>query len=126
ARALERPASPARRLALPRALWLAGAALLCAWQAAAGRPGVALLILALLAPMLLVPLPGRSRRLGVGWLGCALSPALGAAGLAGAFPAVAGQATRWRERATLGALGYWWLLLAEPLAGRTLWLGSPS
>jgi hypothetical protein len=26
----------------------------------------------------------------------------------------------------LGALGYWWLLLAEPLAARTLWLGSPS
>jgi hypothetical protein len=122
----EQPAPGARRLAPPRALWLACATLLCAWQAAAGRPGVALLVLALLVPVLLVPTSGRTRRLGFGWLGCALAPALGFAGLAGAFPAVAGQVTRWRERALLGALGYWWLLLAEPLASRTLWLGSPS
>jgi eukaryotic-like serine/threonine-protein kinase len=122
----ERPAARARRLALPRALWLAGAALLCAWQAAAGRPGVALIILALLAPVLAVPLPGRRRRLGLGWLGCALAPALGVVGLAGAFPALAGQPRRWRDRAVLGALGYWWLVLAEPLVGRTLWRGSPS
>jgi eukaryotic-like serine/threonine-protein kinase len=47
-------------------------------------------------------------------------------GLAGTFPALAGQASRWRERAALGALGYWWLLLAEPVAGRELWLGEPS
>jgi len=59
---------------------------------------------------------------GVGWLSCLLAPALGLVGLAGAFPAVAGQARRWRERALLGALGYWWLALAEPLAGRRLWL----
>jgi hypothetical protein len=26
-------------------------------------------------------------------------------------------------RAALGALGYWWLALAEPLVGRRLWLG---
>jgi hypothetical protein len=55
---------------------------------------------------------------------------LGLAGLAGAFPAIAGQAARWRERAARGALGYWWLLLAEPLAdsrsvGHRLWLGEP-
>jgi eukaryotic-like serine/threonine-protein kinase len=52
-----------------------------------------------------------------------LAPALGVAGLAGAFPAIAGQARRWTQRALLGALGYWWLLLAEPLLARRLWLG---
>jgi eukaryotic-like serine/threonine-protein kinase len=51
---------------------------------------------------------------------------LGLAGLAGAFPAIAGQATRWRNRAALGALGYWWLTLAEPLLSRHLWLGEAS
>ena len=55
-----------------------------------------------------------------------MAPLLGLAGLAGAFPAIAGQARRWRERAALGALGYWWLLLAEPLFGRRLWLGAPA
>ena len=45
------------------------------------------------------------------------------AGLAGAYPALAGQAGRWRMRAAYGALGYWWLALAEPLLGRHLWLG---
>ena len=52
-------------------------------------------------------------------------------GLAGAYPALAGQASRWSRRATLGALGYWWLVLAEPLlaggsAGARLWLGPPA
>ena len=47
-----------------------------------------------------------------------LAPVLGLVGLAGAFPALAGQLARWRSRALLGALGYWWLRLAElPLDG---------
>jgi hypothetical protein len=56
---------------------------------------------------------------------------LGLAGLAGAYPAIAGLARRWRKRVALGALGYWWLTLAEPLVdsrspvGR-LWLGEPA
>jgi eukaryotic-like serine/threonine-protein kinase len=53
-----------------------------------------------------------------------LAPALGLIGLAAAFPALAGQSARWRMRAALGALGYWWLVLAEPLAERRLWLGA--
>jgi hypothetical protein len=113
---------PGGRLALPRAVWLAGAMLLAGWQAAAGHPGVALLVLAALAPAALMPRVSGSRRVGIGWLSCLLAPALGFVGLAGAFPAVAGQAPRWRDRALLGALGYWWLALAEPLAGRRLWL----
>jgi hypothetical protein len=56
---------------------------------------------------------------------CALAPVLGVIGLAGAFPAIAGQSRAWRQRVSLAALGYWWLTLAEPLLGRRLWLGEP-
>ena len=56
----------------------------------------------------------------------ALAPALGLVGLAGAFPALAGQRARLVERAALAALGYWWLILAEPLLDRRLWLGVPA
>jgi eukaryotic-like serine/threonine-protein kinase len=55
------------------------------------------------------------RRPGVWWLAAAFAPLLGFLGLACAFPALAGQPLRWRSRALLGALGYWWLRLAEPL-----------
>jgi hypothetical protein len=48
------------------------------------------------------------------------------AGVAGAFPALAGQRARSGERAALAALGYWWLTLAEPLLDRRLWLGLPA
>jgi hypothetical protein len=120
-------ASPAgARLALPRALWLVLACAAVAWQAFAGRPGVALLLLAALAPLLVWPAGRRPARLGAGWLAGALAPALGLAGLAGAFPSLAGQAARWRQRASLGALGYWWLLLAEPLLSTRLWLGPST
>ncbi len=46
--------------------------------------------------------------------------------LAGAYPALAGQArTVWR-RAALGALGFWLLALAEPIARTTLFYGRAS
>lgn len=115
-----------RRLALPRAAWLVCGLTLAAWQIADGRAGVALLIVAALAPALALS----GRRSGVGWLACALAPALGYIGLAGAFPALAGQAARWRTRAALAALGFWWLRLAAPLAdpgrsaGVNLWLAA--
>jgi hypothetical protein len=73
-----------------------------------------------------VPAEQGSSRVGVRWLSCALAPVLGLAGLAGAFPAIAGQASRWRDRATVAALGYWWLALAGPLLDRRLWLAHPS
>ncbi len=63
------------------------------------------------------------RRPGPAWPAPALAPLLGLAGLAAAFPALAGQLTSWPRRAALGALGYWWLVLAEPLLARHLWLG---
>ena len=114
------------RLALPRAAWAAAALTLIGWQALSGRAGVALLIAAALAPLAALPAERPSARVGLGWLACALAPVLGAAGLAGAFPAVAGQARGWRDRALRGAIGYWWLVLAEPLLARRLWLGSPA
>ena len=121
--AQESSASARRAPTLPRTIWLACTLALAGWQAAAGRPGVGLLVLAVMAPALALAGDPRSGRLGFGWLAAAIAPALGLVGLAGAYPAVAGQPSRWRERALLGALGYWWLALAEPLAARRLWLG---
>jgi eukaryotic-like serine/threonine-protein kinase len=120
---LEAPGAraPAERLALPRAMWLGLPLAAILWLIISGRPGVALLALAAAAPLVALP-----RRTGPGWLACVLAPVLGAVGLAGAFPAIAGQASRWRERAALAAVGYWWLTLAEPLTGRRLWLGQSS
>jgi eukaryotic-like serine/threonine-protein kinase len=111
-----------RRLLLPRAVWLGCALAAVLWQVWVGHSGTALLLLAAAAPLLLL-LP---RRAGLGWLTAALAPVLGLAGLAGAFPAVAGQRTRLLERAALAALGYWWLTLVEPLLDRRLWLGAPA
>jgi hypothetical protein len=115
-----------RRLALPRAVWIACAIVAIVWQVSAGRSGVALLVLAALAPLLVLPGERGSSRVGAGWLACVLAPTLGLAGLAGAFPAIAGQASRWHERFLRAALGYWWLLLAEPLLARHLWLGQAA
>jgi len=121
----EQPSSAHARAALPRAAWLTCALAAIAWQAVSGRPGAALLVLAGLAPLALLALDRSSTRIGLAWLGAALAPALGLIGLAGAFPAVAGQALSWRKRAGLAALGYWWLTLAEALLARHLWLGQP-
>jgi eukaryotic-like serine/threonine-protein kinase len=122
------PAAPVRiprasRRGLPRVVWFALALALAVWQAASGRPGAALLVLVALLPIAALPIGRRDRPGTGGWPLCALAPALGLIGLAAAFPAVAGQAPRWRMRAALGALGYWWLVLAEPLADRQMWLG---
>lgn len=119
-------APPAGAPALPRIALLALALLGAGWQAATGRAGIALLVLAALLPVLLYPSARGARRPSLAWLSGLLAPLLGIAGLAGAFPALAGQALRWRERAALGALGYWWMTLAEPLLARKLWLGPPA
>ena len=104
----------------PRAVWFTAALALVVWQSVSGQPGVAVLMLAAVAPLLIL------RRTPLGALAAVLAPALGAIGLAGVFPAMAGQARHWGERAALAALGYWWLCLAEPLLGRRLWLGAPD
>jgi serine/threonine protein kinase len=110
-----------RWLSLPRGVWIGSALAIAVWQAVSGRSGVALLAVAAAAPLLLL-----ARRSGPGWLAAALAPALGTAGLAAAFPALAGQRASWRARAGLAALGFWWLALAEPLLARRLWLGPPA
>lgn len=105
---------------LPRIGWLlAGLAtpLLLA-LGPAPRPGAALLALVLAAaPPLALRADGRS------WSLPALAPALGLLGLAGAYPALAGRAPRWSARLALGALGGWWVVLAEPLFSRALVFG---
>ena len=106
---------------VPRLVWLGCVLALALWQAMQGRVGVSLLVLAAGAPLLLLP-----RRAGPGWLVAALAPVLGLAGLAGAFPAFAGQRSTWRSRSALALLGFWWLALAEPLLARHLWLGPPA
>jgi len=110
---------------LPRLGWLAAASAVIVWAGAAppgaGPPGAALLLALAAAPVpLLLPLGG------AWWSGPALAPALGAIGLAVAFPAVAGQARTPIRRAALGALGVWWLALAEALTGERLLLGPPA
>ncbi len=120
---LEQPAirPSTSRLALPKGLWLGLTLAAIIWLLISGRPGLGLLAAAAAAPLVALP-----RRSGPGWLAAALAPILGLGGLAEAFPAIAGQASRWLQRASLAALGYWWLALAEPLAGQRLWLGQPA
>src|SRR5688572_12644404 len=104
--------------ALPRAGWLACTAAL-AVLLAPDRPGAALVVLVgALAAAALV------RGSGHAWSLPAAAPLLGLATLAGAFPAIAGRAGRWWQRAGLGAAGLWWLLLAEPLLDVTLLAGA--
>lgn len=123
---------PARRaassvaLALPRRLCVLALLALAVWAAATGRSGVGLVLIAAMLPALLVRAPDLSARVPLARLLAALAPALGLVGLAGAFPALAGQQRPLRERALLGALGYWWLALAGRALGRTLWLASGS
>jgi eukaryotic-like serine/threonine-protein kinase len=102
--------------ALPRVGWLLMAAALAAWV-----DGPTAVVLAAAA----VPTAVLLRRAGALWSLPAGAPLLGVAGLAGAWPALAGQAARPWHRAALGALGFWWLALAEVLSGDRLALGVP-
>jgi hypothetical protein len=104
---------------LPRLGWLAAATAIAIRLVIEGRPGAALVVFAAAAPVTLL------RRPGPAWTAPALAPLLGLAGLAGAFPAIAGQGQRPLRRALVGALGYWWLTLGAAVLGRRLWL-APS
>ncbi len=102
----------------PRAGWLVAAAVAIAaladpWPSAAALVAVAVVV----CPLLL-------RRHGLTWSLPAIAPALGLAGFAGAYPAVAGRVGGPIARTALGATGLWWLLLAEPLTGRELAFGA--
>jgi hypothetical protein len=108
--------------ASPAVAWLVLGLGAIAWAGAAGDPGTALLLAVALAavPLLLPAWPWL-------WTVPALAPALGVVGLGAAAPALAGRlGASWWQRAALGALSYWWLALAEILAGRRLLLGPPG
>jgi hypothetical protein len=79
--------------------------------AAWGRPGLALMLGALTVPTILVA----SR---LAWAGLPLAaPLLGAVSAAPLYPALAGSRGTSRERAVLGALGWWWLLAGAATLG---------
>jgi hypothetical protein len=103
--------------ALPRIGWIACVTAL-AVLLAGDRPGAAVVILCG------APVVALIRGSGHAWSLPAAAPLLGLAGLAGAYPALAGRAARWWQRAGLGAAGLWWLLLAEPLLDATLLSGT--
>jgi hypothetical protein len=102
----------------PRVGWLIAAA-----GCVAALAGPAPEIAALVAAAAVVP-PLLLRRHGLTWSLPAAAPALGLAGLAGAYPAVAGRVRGVWARAALGAAGLWWLLLAEPLLDREIAIGT--
>jgi serine/threonine protein kinase len=107
-------------VALPAAGWLASVLVAALWLALAGWHGAALAIgLAGLVPPILLP------RHATTWPLPAGAPALGAIGLAGAWPAIAGRARGVWTRAVLGAAGWVWLALGSALSGVNLYLGPP-
>jgi len=117
------PAAAAAGLAvalLPRLGWLLCALALFLWLAGPA-PGLALLLACVVVPTLILLRRAPGAPL---WIP-ALAPLLGVVGLAGIYPALAGQARHWAHRAALGALGLWWLVLAELLTGQRLLLGVP-
>ena len=106
---------------LPGLAWLAAAAALVVWLAAAGRPGTALVLAPALALVPVLVPRGRAA-----WSLPAAAPVLGLAGLAGGYCALAGQARTLPRRAGLGALGALWLVVAEALLDRRLLGGAPA
>jgi serine/threonine protein kinase len=104
-------------LLLPRLGWGALTVALAVLAASQHLPGAAAVItIALLVPVVLSPAAATTWPLSAG------AAALGLIGLAGAWPALAARArTPWR-RASLGAIGWIWLLLASAVAGKALYL----
>ena len=104
-------------LLLPRLGWGALMIALGALAVSQHLPGAAVVIaIAFLLPLVISPAAATTWPLSAG------APALGLIGLAGAWPAVAARATTPWRRATLGAVGWIWLLLASAVAGKALYL----
>ncbi|MET0604514.1 MAG: serine/threonine-protein kinase, partial [Baekduia sp.] len=108
-------------LLLPRLAWLAFAGATITWLFTE-VPDRAWLVLAAALP---VPLLLR-RAAPATWSLPGTAPLLALGTVAGAFPAVAARAGSLPRRAAAGALGAWWLLLAEAATGRHLLLGAPA
>ncbi len=107
-------------LVLPRLGFIAVASALATVAALRGHSGEAVIVLAGAVIPLSVLL-----RTGVVWPLAAGAPALGAVGLAGAWPAFAAAARSPWQRAALGLTGWIWVLLATPLSGSDLYLPAP-
>ena len=104
-------------LLLPRLGWGALIIALAALAVSEQLPGAAgVIALAFVLPAIIAPAAPTIWPLSAG------APALGLIGLAGAWPALAGRATTPWRRATLGAVGWVWLLLASAIAGKALYL----
>jgi hypothetical protein len=108
-------------LLLPRLAWLALAAATTTWLFTE-VPDRAWLVLGAALP---VPLLLR-RAAPATWSLSAAAPLLALGAVGGAFPALAARAGSVPRRAIVGALGAWWLLLAEAATGRHLLLGAPA
>ena len=106
-------------LLFPRAGVVLATAALSLWLGASGAPGIAVLVVAAIG-VTAAALP----RDGDTWILPLLAPVLAILGAALAWPALAGQASSGPRRALLGALGVWWIALAEPLARSPLLLGD--
>ena len=106
---------------LPRVVWLAVCAALIVLLAASGLPGAAVLVLAAVAPI-----PFLLAQRGSLWPAPAGAVVVGALSAGLAWPALAAQAATPLRRAALGALGAWWLLLADQLLARPVLLGAVS
>ena len=118
-------------LVLPRFGWVVAlgatvVALAAGSALTGGADAVAAAGSALVLAVAAFPIPFALARLPRAWAAPVAAPLLGLAGVAGAFPALAGRAPTVLQRAALGALGAWWLLLAEVLGDRTLYLGPPE
>jgi hypothetical protein len=91
---------------LPRGGWVILGTAAAGSLIVAGRPGAALVLLAgAVVPVLTNPLDGPA------WPLAVAAPALGALGLAAAWPALAGLSRRAHRRAALAATGYVWSVL---------------
>jgi eukaryotic-like serine/threonine-protein kinase len=108
-------ATPAARERLMRVGALTATVALVAWLAlGAGRPGAALVVALLVAPVpLLIDRP-------LLWGLPAIAPLLGGLGIAPLYPALAALAPTAGRRAALGMLGFAWLAVAESVLDRTL------
>jgi hypothetical protein len=106
---------------LPRLGWLVLVSASVTGLALQDQAGSALVLgVAALVPIVVLTFSGWA------WSVSALAPALGAFGLAGAWPAFAARLGNPWRRAALGFTGWLWLLAAEALTGSRLYLGSPA
>ena len=105
----------------PRVGWVIAALATVAWLIAGTDPHAGTAVIVLAATVACPLLAPRAQN---AWSLPPLAPLLGLVGLAGAYPALAGQGRTAWSRAAIGALGFWWLALAQALLGSDLYTGA--